>query len=87
MGVHYIQLTSPIFDHSDNTDDEWQQAEALMANYKAMLEKREGLYSEVRGLEEQNDVLGDRLRARLDDEVNEELAFPPSDMISVDNEG
>ena len=57
-----------------------------MANYKAMLEKRQHLYAEVRELEELNDVLEDKLRACLSDEVNEELAFPPSDEISVDNE-
>ena len=57
-----------------------------MANYKAMLQKREDLYAEVGDLEEQNDVLEDELRACLSDEVNEKLAFPPSDVISVNNE-
>ena len=66
---------------------EWQQAETLMSNYKAMLEQREGLHSEVIELEQKNDELEDELKARLEEEVNEELAFPPSNMIRVADDG
>ena len=64
--------------------DEWQQAETLMSEYKSMLEQREGLSYEVIDLERQNDKLEDELKARLQEDVNEDLAFPPSSMIRAD---
>jgi hypothetical protein len=74
-----------LFSFSDTTD-EWQQAEILMSNYKDMLEKREELQNEVKQLADRSDSLEEELRARLSDEVNEVLAFPPSDTISVGDE-
>lgn len=71
---------------SDKNDD-WQQAETLMSNYKTMLERRDELQSTVRTLEQQNETLEDELKTRLNDKVNEELAYPPSAMITVGGEG
>ena len=66
--------------------DEWQQAETLITNYKNMLEQREGLQTEVKTLEQEKNKLEEELQARLNDKVNDELAFPPSSMIQMDCE-
>ncbi|KAL7550302.1 hypothetical protein ACHAWF_013545 [Thalassiosira exigua] len=64
--------------------DEWKQAETLMSNYRTILERREGLNSEVASMKRHNVILEDELKSKLKEEVNDELAFPPSSMISVD---
>jgi hypothetical protein len=83
--VNQADSRCALLSFSDATD-EWQQAEILMSNYKDMLEKREELQNEVKQLADRSDSLEGELRARLSDEVNEDLAFPPSDTISVGDE-
>lgn len=56
-----------------------------MTDYRDLLEKREGLHTEAKELENQNHTLEEELKARLKDKVNEILAFPPSNAISVDD--
>jgi len=68
---------------SFDKSDQWNQAEALMSSYRNMLERREGLNSEVASMERLNGRLEKELRSNLSEKVNEELAFPPSAMISV----
>eukprot|EP00804_Cyclotella_cryptica_P018603 CCRYP_011421-RE/>CCRYP_011421-RE protein AED:0.07 eAED:0.07 QI:2864/0.75/1/1/1/0.8/5/561/500 len=65
--------------------DKWQQAEELMSNYKDILEQREVLHSEVKRLEEKNNDLEKELQERLNEKVNEELAFPPSNDITMND--
>lgn len=80
--VTHIVLLAFTIDKSD----EWQQAKTLITNYKNMLEQREGLQTEVKTLEQEKNKLEEELQARLNDKVNDELAFPPSRMIQMDCE-
>ncbi|KAL3803771.1 hypothetical protein ACHAW5_004622 [Stephanodiscus triporus] len=57
--------------------DEWHQAESLMSDYRAILERREHLHSEVASLGHQNMELEKDLESRLKEEVNEQPVFPP----------
>lgn len=54
-----------------------------MSNYKDILERREGLYSEVKTLQKQNADLEKELQERLNEKVNEELVFPPSNIVTM----
>jgi hypothetical protein len=58
-----------------------------MSNYKTMLERRDELQSTVRSLELQNDTLEEELKTRLNDKVNEELAYPPSAILLLVEKG
>ena len=73
-------LESKSFDKSDK----WNQAEELMSNYRKILERRDGLTADVESIEHQNEALVEELKGKLGEAENEELAFPPSNMISVD---
>lgn len=68
---------------SGDKSDEWNQAETLMEDYRSMLERREDLNSELAMMEEQNLKLEQELESKLKEKINEELAFPPTKMISV----
>ncbi|ACI64152.1 predicted protein [Thalassiosira pseudonana CCMP1335] len=67
-------------------NDEWTQAETLMSNYKIVLERRENLNAECNELECKNAELENELKLKLQEKINEELAYPPSKMISVHDE-
>ena len=54
-----------------------------MSNYRTILERRESLNSEVQKMEENNLKLEEELKSKLNEKVNDDLAFPPSSMISV----
>ena len=60
--------------------DEWANAESLMSNYRAVLERREGLHDEAVAAERKNKRLEEDLRSRLT--VDQQLAYPPSAMIA-----
>ncbi len=64
-------------DNSSDRIEEWHQAESLMTNYRAVLQKREELNSQAHSLKAQNRVLEGELSAMLNDKVNNELTFPP----------
>ena len=64
-------------ENSSDRMEEWQQAESLMTNYRAVLQKREELKSQAHSLKAQNKVLEGELTTMLNDKVNEELTFPP----------
>jgi hypothetical protein len=72
-------------EYSDSFDkcNEWGQAEALMSNYKAILERREDLHAEVMSMGHQNTHLERELESKLKDKINEQLAFPPRDLIAL----
>lgn len=67
--------------NSSDRSEEWHQAESLMSNYRAVLQKREELNSQAHSLNAQNKVLEGELTAKLEDSVNEELTFPPAKVI------
>ncbi len=64
-------------DNSSDRIEEWHQAESLMTNYRAVLQKREELNSQAHSLKAQNKVLEGELSTLLKDKVNDELTFPP----------
>mmetsp|Transcript_23783 Transcript_23783/g.37320 ORF Transcript_23783/g.37320 Transcript_23783/m.37320 type:complete len:476 (-) Transcript_23783:1651-3078(-) len=64
-------------DDSSDRIEEWRQAESLMTNYRAVLQKREELNSQAHSLKAQNKVLEGELSTLLKDKVNDELTFPP----------
>jgi hypothetical protein len=72
-------------EYSDSFDKcvEWGQAETLMSNYKAILERREDLHAEVMSMGHQNTHLERELESKLKDKINEQLAFPPRDLIAL----
>lgn len=86
QSFHLIILCIILFSNINDRNDDWQQAETLMTDYRVLLEKREGLHTDAKELENQNHALEEELRSRLKDKVNEELAFPPSNAISVGDE-
>ena len=71
--------------HSSNYffSDEWNQAEKLMSKYKSILTRREDLKSEVAMMEEKNVKLEKELESKLKEKINEDLAFPPTKILSV----
>lgn len=69
-------------EYSDKCD-EWGQAEMLMSNYMAILERREDLHAEVTSMGRQNTQLERELESKLKDKINEQLAFPPRDLIAL----
>ena len=71
-------LTSSLY------SDEWNQAEKLMSKYKSILTRREDLKSEVAMMEEKNLKLEQELESKLKGKINEDLAFPPTKILSVD---
>ena len=64
-------------DNSSDRSEEWHQAESLMTNYRAVLQKREELNSQALSLKAHNKALEGELSTMLNDKVNEELTFPP----------
>ena len=72
----YIPTCS--FDNSDK----WKQAEILMSDYRNVLERREELTLELASMERQNMDMEKELAEKLREKVNDELAFPPSSVIS-----
>jgi len=66
--------------------DEWNQAEKLMSKYKSILTRREDLKSEVAMMEEKNKKLEQELESKLKEKINEDLAFPPTKILSVGGE-
>jgi len=54
-----------------------------MSNYRDILERREGLNSEATSMKREIEQLEEELKSKLKEKVNEELAFPPTSMISV----
>lgn len=83
FGLDLEEEENDCYGSVDKTD-EWNQAESLMSNYRTILEKREVLNSEVASMEHLNHKLENELSSRLKEKVNEELAFPPSNAITVD---
>ena len=66
--------------------DEWNQAEKLMSKYKSILTRREDLKSEVAIMEEKNLKLEQELESKLKEKINEDLAFPPTKILSVEGD-
>ena len=66
--------------------DEWNQAEKLMSKYKSILTRREDLKSEVAMMEEKNLKLEQELESKLKEKINEDLAFPPTKILSVEGD-
>ena len=66
-------------DKNNNTDrtEEWHQAESLMTNYRAVLQKREELNSSQAHSVNANRALLKDLAKKLEADVNNELTFPP----------
>lgn len=64
-------------DNSSDRIEEWHQAESLMTNYRAVLQKREELNSQAHSLKARHRVLQGELSTMLKDKVNDELTFPP----------
>ncbi|KAL7495300.1 hypothetical protein ACHAWT_006626 [Skeletonema menzelii] len=64
-------------DNSSDRMEEWRQAESLMTNYRAVLQRREELNSQAHSLNAQNKVMEGELKTMLSEKVNEELTFPP----------
>ncbi len=62
---------------SSDRIEEWHQAESLMTNYRAVLQKREELNSQAHSLKAQNRKLEGELSTILKDKVIDELTFPP----------
>ncbi len=58
-----------------------------MTNYKNVLERRESLNVEVDSMERRNEKLEKELESKLADKINDELVFPPSKLILVENNG
>ena len=54
-----------------------------MSNYKSILTRREDLKSEVTMMEEKNIKLEQELESKLKEKINEDLAFPPTKILSV----
>lgn len=73
------------FSKSFDKSNEWKQAETLMSKHRNVLERREGLNSEVASMGLQNVGLEKKLSNRLTEKVNDELVFSPSNAISVGN--
>ena len=63
--------------------DEWNQAEKLMSKYKSILTRREDLKSEVTMTEEKNIKLEQEFKSKLKEKINDDLAFPPTKILSV----
>jgi len=53
-----------------------------MSNYRTILERREHLHSEVASMGHQNKELEKELESKLKQKINDQLVFPPRDMIS-----
>ena len=68
--------------HSFDKIDEWHQAETLMTDYRAILERREELNSETELMNQHNEELEEELKSNLSESVNEELKFPPLPRLS-----
>ena len=66
--------------------DEWNQAEKLMSKYKSILIRRDDLKSEVAMMEEKNLKLEQELESKLKEKINEDLAFPPTKILSVEGD-
>lgn len=66
--------------------DEWNQAEKLMSKYKSILTRREDLKLEVAIMEEKNLNLEQELESKLKEKINEDLAFPPTKILSVEGD-
>ena len=64
--------------HNFGKHDEWNQAETLMTNYRRILERREDLNTEVKLMEKENLQLDNELQAKLAEDINDELKFPPT---------
>ena len=64
--------------HNFGKHDEWNQAETLMTNYRRILERREDLNTEVALVEKENLQLDNELQAKLAEDINDELKFPPT---------
>ena len=77
-----MMFGSSLLYHSFNRSDEWDQAETLMSNYRTILERREHLHSEVVSMGHQNKELEKELESKLKQKINEQLVFPPRDLIS-----
>lgn len=75
-------LVRSFFLSSVDKSDEWDQAETLMSNYRTILERREHLHSEVASMGLQNKELKKELESKLKQKINEQLVFPPRDLIS-----
>lgn len=71
------------YSNSFDKCDEWGQAETLMSNYKAILERREDIHAEVTSIGHQNTQLERELESKLKDPINEQLACPPRDLIAL----
>ncbi|KAL7464734.1 hypothetical protein ACHAXS_005070, partial [Conticribra weissflogii] len=69
------------------TEDDWDEVESLVTNYKNVLERRESLNVEVDSMERRNEKLEKELESKLADKINDELVFPPSKLILVENNG
>ena len=57
-----------------------------MSKYKSILTRREDLKSEVAMMEEKNLKLEQELESKLKEKINEDLAFPPTKILSVGGE-
>jgi len=71
----------------ETTKDDWDEVESLVTNYKNVLERRESLNVEVDSMERQNDNLEKELESKLTEKINDELVFPPSNLVLVGNYG
>ena len=54
-----------------------------MSKYKSILTRREDLKSEVEMMKEKNVKLEQELESKLKEKINEDLAFPPTKILSV----
>ena len=54
-----------------------------MTKYKSALTRREDLKSEMAMMEEKNLKLEQELESKLKEKINEDLAFPPTKILSV----
>ena len=82
FNVSFSLMMFGLFLSSFDRSDEWDQAETLMSNYRTILERREHLHSEVASMGLQNKELKKELESKLKQKINEQLVFPPRDLIS-----
>ena len=54
-----------------------------MTNYRRILERREDLNTEVALMEKENLQLDNELQAKLAEDINDELKFPPTKNPSI----
>jgi len=57
-----------------------------MSKYKSVLTRREDLKLEVAIMEEKNLNLEQELESKLKEKINEDLAFPPTKILSVEGD-